>query len=285
MTDPSGLRYKKYAQPENKGKGFVQSVFHFVFGPEFPKKDENEDRKEALAYLRKVSNGKLTSSDIVLLSGVSMDKAEELLAEYAAKFGGELEIDENGIVVADFTNMLHSQSNILDGGKIVYYYDEVEQPVELTGNTTGKNIGIIAMNTFNLIASIVLLNYFNSPQLEFQYGISIPFYVQIGLGWFPLFFSISFYLLPIIRIPFTYAAKKKREYSIIRKKLFLALVQINSNITFEKIVQVINLPNDLYDRSKNTLSKLIAEMRGEVQINESGVPVYNVDGFINNLKK
>jgi hypothetical protein len=152
-----------------------------------------------------------------------MDKAEELLAEYAAKYGGELEIDENGTVVADFTNLLHSESKDLDGGKIVYYFDEVEPPVELTGNTSGKNFGIIAMNAFNLVMSIVLLNYFNSPELEYQYGISIPFYVQIGIGWFPMIFSISFYLLPIIRVPFTKIAKRRREDNIIRKKLFYGL--------------------------------------------------------------
>jgi hypothetical protein len=283
MTDPSGLRYKQYAKPENKGKGFVQSVFHFVFGPEIPKKDANEDRKEAIAYIRKVSNGKLSSSDIILLSGVNMDKAEELLAEYAAKYGGELEIDENGTVVADFTNLLHSESKDLDGGKIVYYFDEVEPPVELTGNTSGKNFGIIAMNAFNLVMSIVLLNYFNSPELEYQYGISIPFYVQIGIGWFPMIFSISFYLLPIIRVPFTKIAKRRREDNIIRKKLFYGLFKQRNNITFDGIAQVINLPQELFDRSKNKLNKLIAELRGDVLINDDGVPVYQVDNFIKNI--
>lgn len=285
MTDPSGLRYRQYAKPENKGKGFVQSVFHFVFGPEVPKKDLNEDRKEAIAFIRKVSNGKLTAADIVLLSGVTYDKAEELLAEYAAKFGGELEIDENGIVIADFTNLLHSQSQELDGGKIVYYYDEVEPPVELTGNTKGKNIGILAMNTFNLVVSIIMINSLNSPMIEYNYGIEVPIIAIIGLGWFPLLFSISFYLLPLVRIPFVLAAKKRRENNIIRKKLFYALVQVRNNITFDKLSSLINLPGELTERAKNSLSKLIAELKGEVQIGESGNPLYNVDYFISTLHR
>lgn len=284
MTDPSGLRYKQYAKPENKGKGFVQSVFSFVFGPDIPKKDENEDRKEAIAYLRKVSNGKLTSSDIVLLSGVTFNKAEELLAEYAAKYGGELEIDENGVVVADFTNLLHSEARELDGGKIIYYYDEVEPPAVLTGNTSGKNFGIIAMNSFNLFVSGVFINYFNSSPVYNDYPVHIPFSIQIGLGWFPLLFSISFFLLPIVRIPFLYYAKKKRENNILRKKLFYGLIKSKENITFDKIASTINLPQELYSRSQNTLSRLIAELRGEVVISDNGTPAYNIDSFINNLK-
>jgi len=75
VADPSGLRYKKYAPEKNKGKNFVQSVFHFVFGPDNPPVDKFADEKEALAYVRKRSRGKLTAADIVLLTGCTYDEA------------------------------------------------------------------------------------------------------------------------------------------------------------------------------------------------------------------
>jgi len=285
MTDPSGLRYKQYEKPKNKGKNFVQAVFHFVFGPEVPPKDELGDKRETLAYLRKVSNGRLTAADIVLLSGVTMNKAEELLAEYAAKFSGELEIDDDGNVIADFTNMLHSQSQDLDGGQIIYYYDEVEQPAVMNGNSTGRNAGIILMNTFNLIVSIFLLNTLGDPILYKEQIINVPVFFQIALGWFPMIFSISFFLIPILRYPFVLRAKKLRENNIMRKKLLYAIVVLRNDITFEKIANTISLPQNLFSKAQNSLNKLMAEMRGTVDINENAVPIYNVDNFILNLNK
>ncbi|MGB9702785.1 MAG: hypothetical protein ACPL1A_08695 [Candidatus Kapaibacteriota bacterium] len=282
-TDNSGLLYKTYEKPDNKGKGFVQSVFQFVFGPENPPVPENADEKEAIAFIRKVSNGKLTASDIVLLTGITYSQAEERLAEYAAKFGGELEITEEGKVVANFENLLHTKTSNLEGGKIIYYYDEIEPPQELTGNSTGKNVAIIFMNIFNLIMSYIVITGTREPILYKEQYVDVPAIVTYGLGWFPFLFSISFFILPLLRIPFVLAAKKKRNYAIMRKKLFYGLIKLKRNIAFENLAQLINLPPDLFDDAKKVLNKLVIDLRGEINTNDKGQIIINIDKFIDEL--
>lgn len=282
-TDNSGLQYKTYEKPQNKGSNFVQSVFQFVFGPEKPAVPENADEKEAIAYTRKVSNGKLTASDIVLLTGVTYSQAEERLAHYAAKFGGELEISDEGKVYANFENLLHTKTANLEGGNIIYYYDEIEPPQELTGNTTGRNFAIIIMNLFNLIMSYMIIIGTKEPVLYKEQYVEVPAIVTYGLGWFPFLFSISFFLLPIIRYPFVLAAQKKRNYMIMRKKLFYALVKLKRNITFEDIAKMINLPQELFDEAKKVLNKLVVDLQGEINTNDKGQIIINIDKFIDEL--
>ncbi len=285
VADPSGLRYKKYAPEKNKGKNFVQSVFHFVFGPDNPPVDKFADEKEALAYVRKRSRGKLTAADIVLLTGCTYDEAEERLARYAVKFGGELDVDDNGVVVADFSNMLHSEKSF-DEGKIIYYYDEIDPPVEVTGNSTFRNFAIIAMNLFNMLMSYLIISsqsIMNSPQYaDYTTRFDIPGWVIFALGWFPLLFSVSFFIIPVIRIPFTLRQKNKRNENIMRKKLFFALYSLKSSITMEKITQLINLPMELSSKANKVLHRLIVDLRGEIELDGNQERI-NIDNFIKNI--
>lgn len=285
VADPSGLRYKKYAPEKNKGKNFVQSVFHFVFGPDNPPVDKFADEKEALAYVRKRSRGKLTAADIVLLTGCTYDEAEERLARYAVKFGGELDVDDNGVVVADFSNMLHSEKSF-DEGKIIYYYDEIDPPVEITGNSTFRNFAIIAMNMFNMLMSYLIISsqsIMNSPQYaDYTTRFDIPGWVIFALGWFPLLFSVSFFIIPVIRIPFTLRQKNKRNENIMRKKIFFALYSLKSSITMEKITQLINLPMELSSKANKVLHRLIVDLRGEIELDGNQERI-NIDNFIKKI--
>ncbi|HOV91482.1 MAG TPA: hypothetical protein PLC04_00150 [Candidatus Kapabacteria bacterium] len=272
--DESGLVYKTYEKDKNKGTNFIQSVFSFVFGPERPKLDPNENAKEIISYIRKKSNGKLTAADIVLLSGVPYSIAEEKLAEYAAKFKGELSISEDGTIVADFSNLLNIQAKDLEGGRIVYYYNEIDPPAEHTGNSIGRNLIIIAMNAFNLFVSYSIVNSVQQPDVA---GGMSPFLVFL-LGYFPFVFSITFYLIPILRIPWTIAYSNKRKKIILRKKIFQAIFTLpETKVTFEQIANAINLPKELSDKAKHTLEKLVLDLRGEIEIGQDGSAIYNFE--------
>lgn len=276
-TDPSGLTYKKYQKEKNSGKNFVQSVFSFVFGPDYPKPDPNEDAKEMIAFIRTKSNGKLTAADIVLLSGVTYDIAEEKLAEYAAKYKGELSISENGVIVGDFTNLLNTQAKNLESGRIVYYFNEIDHPAEHTGNKFGKNLLIAGMNIFNLFVSYTILNIANDP-LASQGSYALSPFLTFLLGWFPFIFSISFFVIPILRIPFTISYANRRKKIIMRKKIFQAIfTQPGTKLTFNQIANAINLPKELFDKGKRTLEKLVIDLRGDIQIADDGTAVYNFE--------
>ncbi len=282
-TDPYGNRYKYYPKEENKGRGFIQSVYSFVFGPERPEYDPLDDHKEAAAFIRK-NNGKITAGHIVALTGVSYDEAEARLAEYASRFNGELFVNDEGIVVGDFYDMLNKQSELLKGGKIVFYEDEVEAPYEFTGNSTGKNVGIVAMNIFNLIMAFVLTNIFSGSmqiglQDEFGNPVTTDFlvspFLSIGLGYFPLIFSLLFFIIPAVRYFTVKKKNKKRDLNIIRKKMIGAFVRNHAvNVRLDDIIRMANINDDQIKYVKSVLEKLVIELKGEITIDTQGNPIY-----------
>ena len=105
-----------------------------------------------LAYLRIFTKGKLTAANIIELTGKDYPTAESRLAEYAVKFGGDLLVSNSGVLYGDFNNMLGEPTK--DEAKYIEYYkDEIEPPIEFTGNSSGRNFAIILMNAFNLVMS------------------------------------------------------------------------------------------------------------------------------------
>jgi len=267
--DSSGLYYR--SQRREPKKSFINSVYDFVFGPERVKTDDLSDAREVMAYLQKVSNGRLTAGSISLLSGVSMDLAESKLAEYVGKFKGDLYINSDGSVYAEFPNLQKVSKELLEG-KIIYYFDEIEEPYVLNGNTTGKNIAIFFMNLFNLFVSFAVLN----AHID-----SIA--ILISLGVFPFAFSLLFFLIPLIRIPVNYALNKKREKNIIRKKLFRAILKINKPATENEILNDARLDKNESEEAKSILNDMLIDYRGEIEMNENGVVLYKFDKLLQDI--
>ena len=268
-TDSSGLYYK--SQKKEPKKSFINSVYDFVFGPERVKTDDLSDAREVMAYLQKVSNGRLTAGAISLLSGVPMDLAESKLAEYVGKFKGELFINSDGSVYAEFPNLQKVSKELLEG-KIIYYFDEIEEPYILNGNSSGKNAGIFFMNLFNLFISLSILNSLNE---------SSTFLFFFGL--FPFVFSVLFFLIPIIRFFVNYALNIKREKNIIRKKLFRAILNINKPATENDIFYEARIDQNQLEIAKSILKKMLIDYRGEIEMNENGVVFYKFDKLLNDI--
>jgi hypothetical protein len=265
--DRDNMHYRYYEKPEHKGKKFIQSVYDFVFGPERPEFDPLNDTKEVATYIRDHSD-KITSADIINLSGVDYDEADSRLAEYASKFRGSIDITENGTAVADFRD-LSVISSKLEGGKVEYYIDEVEPPYEMTGNTSGRNFGIGFMNLFNLLMSIAVIG--GAAQIESAL-------VTFALGWFPLIFSILFFLIPIGRAVTHKSKEAQRSKNVVRKILVGQIIAANGGpLTMEQVISRINLQNHSIKEVEEVLSKVVLDLRGEIVIAENGTPQYSFD--------
>lgn len=269
--DRDNMHYRYYEKPEHKGKKFIQSVYDFVFGPERPEYDPLNDTKEVATYIRDHSD-KITSADIINLSGVDYDEADSRLAEYASKFRGDIDITENGTAIADFRDLSVISSKI-EGGKVEYYIDEVEPPYEMTGNTSGKNFGIGFMNLFNLMMSVAVMQgaaQIDSPLLIFF------------LGWFPLIFSLIFFLIPIGRAVTHKKKEAQRSKNVVRKILVGQIIAAKGGpMTMEQVISRINLENHTINEVEGVLSKVVLDLRGEIMIDENGTPLYN----FNRLKR
>lgn len=286
--DDYGYRYKRARRDENKGKNFVQSVFSFVFGPDRPKYDPLNDAKEAVAFIRQ-NGGKITAADIVALTGITYDQAETRLAEYAGKFRGELYVSNEGIVVGDFYDTLDRFSKNLEGGRIEYYKDEIEPPYELNGNTSSRNLVIMGLNGFNLVMSGIIISVFNSSPNTYeisnraaeqmlQQTVANYHWLQYALGYFPLFFSISFFLIPLIRIFIIKRKQAKRELNVLRKKLVGAIMEAHGKRTNEgRLFNLAGIPGELRNRAKKMMQKIVIELRGEIDFDSDGEPIYHFE--------
>lgn len=261
-TGDDGYRYKQFVPEKNKGKGFIKSVYDFVFGPERPAFDPLSDIREAISFIRS-NSGKISSANIIALTGADYPAADSRLAEYAGKFGGELYIDSDGIVIAEFHEMLERVNSDLKGGKIEYYKNEIEPPYFFTGNTNGKNISIALMNAFNLTMSFVFLNMFKDNLL-----------LGILLGIFPFIVSILYFVIPLLRIPSFFAKRTKRNKSVLRKKLIGFITDFSDQqFRFSDFKRFAG--NEYSDNEiQKMIEQICRELEGEVILTNNNEAVY-----------
>ncbi|MES2766091.1 MAG: hypothetical protein V4642_09495 [Bacteroidota bacterium] len=260
-VDPySGMRYRTTRKPKEE-KNFITAVFDFVFGPDRPPKDPLEDAREAAAFIRR-NNAKITSGHVVLLSGVDYSGAESRMAEYASRFKGDLQVSEEGVVVAEYHDLIRRENVDLKDAKIEYYWDEVEPPYALNGNSTSRNLIIGGLNLFNLIAALMIGSQYD--------GI-----LYFALFIFPIVFSVLFYAIPIARAFYVTKKESERHQNIFRKK-FLNVIATNPHGSFtqEQLITRAHIPQeDLADGIK-ALEKLVQELEGDLALAPDGKAVY-----------
>lgn len=270
QVDESGMRYRRFKQKEKK-KPFIRSVFDFVFGPEQPEEDAEEDAREVAAYAR-VHKSELTTGDVVALSGVTFQQAEERLADYLVRFKGDAHVREDGAVVADL-HALTQRSSLTDEAQIVLYPDEVDPPVVHNGNTGGKNAAIIAMNTFNLaVSSFVVLGLSSATATaDIAIGGGVELLLEIGLGYFPFVFSVLFFVIPIGRYFRLSQKKSRREESIIRKKMVRFILEnVQRPLSRTELMHVAS--NSI--QAERVLDALVIDLEAQSEVTDQGEVVY-----------
>ncbi|MFT7580687.1 MAG: hypothetical protein ACI9MR_002360, partial [Myxococcota bacterium] len=89
------------------------AVKEYVFGPpETPPMPRARERN-FLAFA-KAHRGRVTASDAVSLTGLSLDDADAVLVQLAARFEGDIEVADNGVIVYTFDRLLISASENAD---------------------------------------------------------------------------------------------------------------------------------------------------------------------------
>ncbi len=269
--DRSGYRYKKYKPKSSvlneKKKGFIASVYDFVFGPARVNIDPLNNEKEVAAYLTE-QKGIVVVSELQGLAGWTFSQAQTFFTDCLVRFQGEVKVSDNGVMYGEFDRILRGIGKA-ELGKIIWYWDEYEPEYELTGNTAGRNFAIIFMNAFNLIFSLYMLDSFKQTGPE-----------QIFLGWIPLIFSALFFLVPLMRLPKVLISRRKRQVSNIRKRIFKVIFQHNrEEISVDKVTEAVNsnaaeeaLPKETIE---SVMRELSLDLAGETVISEqSGEILY-----------
>lgn len=286
--DRYGYNYKHYSEKkgvfsEFKGekndgkesKGFVASVFDFVFGPPRVEAHPLENMQELATYLYE-NKGIVSTFEIQALAGWTREEAEKFMIDALANFNGKAEISPNGFLYGDFSELIRRKDKI-QGAPIVYYWDEYEADYELSGNAALRDFGIIAMNSFNLILSGMILwgslNAINSMDLG----------MTIFLGWVPFTFSLTFFSIPLIRWFLLIPKKNKQHLNNIRKRLMMAIFQDHTaQITLKQLTEIANRKHPKEEKLKESMVEkvmmgVICDLDGESFLNESGEITYKFE--------
>lgn len=288
QTDKQGYQYKHYEPRKSslgkfgkagkegaeEKKSFVASVYDFVFGPPRVETTTMDNLRELAAYSRK-QNGIVVTPEVIGLAGYSADEADKFMAEALSRFNGKADVSENGVLYGDFEELSRSASKQVDE-KVVWFWDEYEADYEITGNTGGRNAGIISMNVFNLVISMLVISMTSGDP-------TIPSWLSVGFGWIPMSFSALFFSVPVLRSFSIFPKRKKRHFANIRKRLMKVIYQDRDKIIpLEALMQAVNAQNkgetDLNKKDiEKVMNDLIFDFQGEMIVKEDGQIVYQFE--------
>lgn len=279
-VDRRGYRHRRFAakgpalgqvKDKPKKKGFAESVYDFVFGPPRVQIADGAQEREIAAFVRR-HGGVLTTADIQALSGLSRTEASRRFAHFVARFEGETHVTEAGALVATFPTLLQSASTAGDDD-VVYFWDEYEPPFELTGNTAGRNLMLVAMAAFNIIGGATVLGgaFANIPN------------AATWLGLVPVCLFAIYLVLPLLRAPFVYRQNRRQHITNIRKRVYREVFKARSDaLAFHTLVARANSHRTTEEmlsaeRLASRLKNIAYELGAHHDVTEDGTPYLALD--------
>ncbi len=205
---------------------FYEKVNRFVFGPPVPARDPLAERARVLHEIRE-KKGRIGLADVMRITGLPREEADPLMARLMLDHEGEVEVGEQGGIFYRFEALRRTAEEDNEdmrraprptGARAAWERPAVLPP--LTGNDAGANLGIAALNGFNLLASAFVLDHgltvsnlillFTAHPRRGDPPIVLPHDgVPIAFGLVPLVFSIALFALPAIRAMFRAREAKK----------------------------------------------------------------------------
>lgn len=283
---PSTFKRRRNSKDPKDQKGFVASIYDFIFGPPRVKLDPLANNQEVATFLKE-HKGLITTSEVQALAGWRREEAETFLTECLALYDGEAKVTENGTLYGDFQQLIRAK-NRSGEQPVVWYWDEYEPAYELTGNSTKRNTMIIGMNTFNLLFSSYVL-WFSGLGQELGSNILWLF------GWVPFIYSALFFLIPMLRALRLRPLRRKQHELNIRKRLMRIVFQTYDQghshiheIPLSTLTKVANeqrkteekLDSPTIDRvMKDTLQ----DLGGEAYVNEEAQVIYRFERIAQEL--
>jgi hypothetical protein len=259
---------------------FYEKVNHFFFGPTPKPADPRAVERKILAELR-ADKGRIGLADVMRVTGLPRDQADPLMARLMLDYDGDVEVSEDGGIYYHFEAMRKTAE-----GAVVPVssadkrpraaWEEPPELEPLTGNTTGTNVLIAALNGFNVVMSLVAFDMnltlaklpwlFSRVPLE-----SLPYAgTPIALGIVPLVFSIALFALPTVRA----AARPLKARKVAREKGRLAILRTvlgrlkqKAPVTDKALAEAYKGASGEEATSKE-ITRRVVELGGDAEIDE-----------------
>ncbi len=203
--------------------------------------------------------GRLTASELVGLTGLSMLKAEEELTRLMVEYDGDVEVADDGTLLYTFDELLKTTGG--RGGSWRWEWDEPETAPALTGNTPGANTAIVGFTAFNLIASLSV-----GPAFLARVHMAGEPWAQFLVTWFPLLFSAMFFAVPAARLVVERRRATKRARRKMRRELLRAIWleeggELDPDVTARAVAERTGRPAD---EARRALDRLAAELEVDI---------------------
>ena len=220
-----GLSGSGNTKKAGKNRPLHRAIFSFVFGEEDPNKDREILEKKAFISFLREKRGVVSLPELMALTGLVPQKAEEYISGLCVEFGGTPELTEEGTLVYRFDEILLSGEKTKTSQGLFGVPDMLKKKLRIFSlNPGGMNLWFIVINGINLLfGSYFLYNTVAKGEVLFKtladgsiassvrgmYGIVYYFLAQTGiaplpviqifLGIIPLVFSLFFWAIPAIR--------------------------------------------------------------------------------------
>ncbi len=176
--------------PRRVGRGgrkpLHESIFAYAFGP--PRQPQGLlERDRRGAELIRHFGGVLATPDIVAATGLSRYDADEWLGRLLGRFGGDVDVTDDGEILYRFGDLVRSAAAAPRPAA-----PPVEPPLALTGNKAGTNALIAGLSAFVLGGAIFL------ELAMARFGIVLPA-ATWGLVYLPGFVGATLLALPPLR--------------------------------------------------------------------------------------
>jgi uncharacterized RDD family membrane protein YckC len=193
-----------------KGPPFYKKVFAFVFGPDRPETTPERRDRDHLRFIRS-RRGAVSAVDLVQATGLGLHEAESELARLMVAHDGDVEVTEDGTLVYLFPSLMVSAHGKVEVREPPAAWQRLEPKLPVTGNSAGSNAAIVGINAFNIVAAATA-PWFIFPRL----GIGGTA-AEVGLIWIPVIFSVSFFAVPLLRLPSVWRENGRRALRNVRK--------------------------------------------------------------------
>jgi hypothetical protein len=222
------------------------------------------------------------------VTGLPRDQADPMMARLMLDYDGDVDVSEDGGITYHFEAMRRTVEAEEPGRAAVGMgpsaaarprpaWEKKKSLLPLTGNDGGTNALIVALNTFNLVMSLVAIdNNLTLAKLPLMFGRipldHLPYMgTPIALGVVPLVFSVALFALPIARaIARPFQAKKVAEengrLSVLKE--VLTRIDAKAPLTDKALTDARTRGAGSPPASKE-LTKRVVELGGDAEIVEN----------------
>ncbi len=295
-------------------KKVLYQTLTYIFGAARKSQDRLFTEKVILNYIRH-NQGKIVVAELVQITGWSIYEAETQAAQLLARYQGEVEVTEDGVIIYHFEELAQASEHRQEITESLKIWERPLPERQLNPNDEATNQKLEKINRQNLVASSLTSLLTGALVLSQQFGMVANLLLLASTT--ALSFSSVFFLVPAIRQFYLYLENEKIRIQNVETYILKGIFhRVHSKISpdkdLKKMIQETKpqrqyhywwnryLPSSVYEYSliltstyhrELLLQKKAIELEAEIDVDQNGDLYYHFERLnrelatINRLRK